>query len=112
MASLREWLAMSRHERRGALALLVLLVAAVVTLWLVRSRPMSVSPDEQQAMQRLQATADSMVAMADSTSKAAKAARKATKAKANGSDKPKKKQRHKKAASTAPQRKLEPVPQY
>lgn len=60
MAELKEWFVMSKHERRGAIGLLLLLVALVVGLWLVKSSPQPLTEAEQQQLRLFEAQIDSM----------------------------------------------------
>ena len=60
MAELKEWFVMSKHERRGAIGLLLLLVALVVGLWLVKSSPQPITVTEQQQLRLFEAQIDSM----------------------------------------------------
>ena len=60
MAELKEWFVMSKHERRGAIGLLLLLVALVVCLWLVKSSPQPITVTEQQQLRLFEAQIDSM----------------------------------------------------
>ena len=108
MAGWREWFVMTRHERRGALALLVLLMLAVVTLWLVRSRTSALTPAEAQQLQRFEAQVDSMTVRADSAARHLKPKKEKThKTRKNG----KARKPGGKKPSSAPRR-LDPVPQY
>ncbi len=60
MAELKEWFVMSKHERRGAIGLLLLLVALVVGLWLVKLSPQPITEAEQQQLRLFEAQIDSM----------------------------------------------------
>ena len=106
MAGLGEWLVMSRHERRGALAMLLLIVVAVAALWLARHRTIDAAPDE------LERQADSLAHAADAEARQPKVAHKM------GKDTERNKRKGNKRAtkqasrkSPVPERPLEPVPQ-
>ena len=71
MAQWREWFEMTRHERRGAIALLVLLVMAVGTLGLMRSRSQPLTAAETEQMRQFELMADSIAQRADSAAKSA-----------------------------------------
>ena len=112
MAGLGEWLVMSRHERRGALAMLLLIVVAVAALWLARHRTIDAAPDERLQMMRLERQADSLAHAADAEARQPKVAHKM------GKDTERNKRKGNKRAtkqasrkSPAPERPLEPVPQ-
>lgn len=100
---------MTRHERRGALALLALIVALIVAVWLVRTRTVEPTLDQQRQMRQFELMTDSLQQRADSAGKAAPKHRKpkkdSHKAKAKG--KPKGKSR----SGSTPQR-LDPVPTF
>ena len=98
---------MTRHERRGALALLALAVVVIVVVWFARSRTHRLTPAEQQQVQQFELMADSIEQAADSAKHATK-----TKAKAKDkSPKSKAKAKGKPKGKAAPQR-MDPVPQF
>ena len=109
MAHKKDWLAMTRHERRGALALVVLAVIVVIAVWLARSRSHQLTPAEQQQVRQFELMADSLQQAADSAKHATKTKEKATKDKIKGKSKSKAKAKSKSKA--VPQR-MDPVPQF
>ena len=109
MAHKKDWLAMTRHERRGALALVVLAVIVVIAVWLARSRSHQLTPAEQQQVRQFELMADSLQQAADSAKHAIKTKEKATKDKIKGKSKSKAKAKSKSKA--VPQR-MDPVPQF
>lgn len=108
MADKKDWLAMTRHERRGALALVVLAVVVVIAMWLARSRTHQLTPAEQQQVRQFELMADSLQQAADSAKHTTKTKAKGTKAKAQKS---KAKAKGKPKGKAAPQR-MAPVPQF
>lgn len=109
MAHKKDWLAMTRHERRGALALVVLAVIVVIAVWLARSRSHQLTPAEQQQVRQFELMADSIQQAADSAKYATKTKDKATKDKIKVKSKAKAKTKSKSKA--VPQR-MDPVPQF
>ena len=109
MAHKKDWLAMTRHERRGALALVVLAVIVVIAVWLARSHNHQLTPAEQQQVRQFELMADSLQQAADSAKHATKTKEKATKDKIKGKSKSKAKAKSKSKA--VPQR-MDPVPQF
>ncbi len=108
MADKKDWLAMTRHERRGALALVVLAVVVVIAMWLARSRTHQLTPAEQQQVRQFELMADSLQQAADSAKHTTKTKAKGTKAKAQKS---KAKAKGKPKGKAAPQR-MAPVHQF
>lgn len=109
MTDKKDWLAMTRHERRGALALVALAVMVVIAVWLMRSRTRQLTPAEQQQVRQFEIMADSMQQAADSASHATKTKDKGTKARSK-----KREARNKKreAKGKAALRRMDPIPQF
>ena len=113
MAHKKDWLAMTRHERRGALALVVMAVIVVIAVWFARSRTHQLTPAEQQQVRQFELMADSIQQAADSAKYATKTKEKATKDKTKGKAKTKGKTKGKaKAKSKAVPQRMDPVPQF
>lgn len=109
MAHKKDWLAMTRHERRGAIALVVLAVAVVIAVWLARSRTHQLTPAEQQQVQQFELMTDSLQQVVDSAKHAAKTKAKGTKARSKKREARGKKRETR--GKAAPQR-MDPVPQF
>lgn len=106
----KDWLAMTRHERRGALALVLLAVMVIVAVWLLRTRTHRLTPVEQLQMRQLELVADTLQQAADSAKHVTHKKREARgkKREARG----KKKETRGKAGSKVVPHRMEPVPQF
>lgn len=110
MADRKDWLAMTRHERRGALALVLLAVMVVVAVFLMRTRTHQLTPAEQLQMRQFELVADSLHQAADSAKHATKTKQKA-KTRPGSHNQAKGKQQNKNKSQNAPSR-MDPVPQF
>ena len=110
MAEWREWFVMTRHERRGAIALLVLIVLAIVSLWFVRSRTSSPTSAEVQQLRQFEARVDSLTQASDSAVNKRVAKKKKGRQDTAGKSKKAKAPKPRKTP-TAPRR-VDPVPQF
>ena len=110
MADRKDWLAMTRHERRGALALVLLAVMVVVAVFLMRTRTHQLTPAEQLQMRQFELVADSLHHAADSAKHATKTKQKA-KTRPGSHNQAKGKQQNKNKSQNAPSR-MDPVPQF
>ena len=113
MAGVKDWLAMSRHERRGALAMVLLAVAVVIAVRLVRSQNHQLTPAEQQQIRQFELLADSLQQQSDSAKHASmsKAKPKTKKREPRSKSTEKAKDKGRGRSRGAPQR-MDPVPQF
>lgn len=110
MAEWREWFVMTRHERRGAIGLLALLVLVIGTLWLVRSRTTSLTVDEVQQLQQFEAKVDSLTHASDSVVN--KHGVKSRKGRYDTAGKSRKSKAKKPRKTPTTPRRVDPVPQF